>query len=177
MAQAKLKVEGSISGSPDLIYIQHQGSHICLEVWDIKFSQSISYAQKWRVAFYAYLLDCLLNGETFSLPVKVSALGGLVYPSIDREKLFEKAPFVLAPYRAWMPRLIAQWKTDSGRSSAVQSYSMESSCTSCRYFSYCYQETLFKDSTAPKNRTIVSRNIESNDFPKKFQAMVFYPLR
>jgi Lhr-like helicase len=173
LAQVKLKVEGTINGSPDLIYIQHQGSHICLEVWDIKFSQSVSYAQKWRIAFYAYLLDCLLNGETFLLPVKVSALGGLVYPSIDREKLFEKAPFVLAPYRAWMPRLMAQWKTDSGRSSAVQDYSMEFSCTSCRYFSYCYQETLFKDPTNPENRTIVSLNIESNDFPKNSKQWYF----
>lgn len=173
LAQAKLKIEESLSGSPDLIYIQHQGSHICLEVWDIKFSQSISYAQKWRIAFYAYLLDYLLKGETFSLPVKVSALGGLVYPSVDREKRFEKAPFVLAPYRAWMPRLIAQWKTDSGRSSAVQSYSMEFSCTSCRYFSYCYQETLFKDLTTPENRTIVSRNIDSNDFPKNSKQWFF----
>lgn len=172
LAQAKLKVEGSISGSPDLIYIQHQGSHICLEVWDIKFSKSISYAQKWRIAFYAYLLECLLKGEAFSLPVKVSALGGLVYPPIDREKRFEKAPFVLAPYRAWMPRLIAQWKTDSRRSSAAQSYSMEFSCTSCCYFSYCYQETL-SDSTASENRTIVSRNIESNDFPKNSKQWYF----
>ena len=173
LAQAKLKVEGSISGTPDLIYIQHQGSHICLEVWDIKFSQSISYAQKWRIAFYAYLLDRLLNGETFLLPVRVSALGGLVYRPMDREKLFEKASFILAPYRAWMPRLLAQWKTDSGRSSAVQDYSMEFSCTSCRYFSYCYQETLFNNATTPNNRMIVSRNIESNDFPKNSKQWYF----
>ena len=173
LAQAQLKIEGSISGSPDLLYIQHQGSHICVEVWDIKFSQSISYAQKWRIAFYVYLLECLLQDEAFSLPVQISALGGLVYPSLDREKRFEKTPFVVAPYRAWMPRLIAQWKTDSGRSSAVQSYSMEGSCTSCRYFSYCYQETLFTDSTTPKKRMIVSRNIESNDFPKNTKRWYF----
>lgn len=173
LAQAKLKAEGSIHGSPDLIYIQHQGSHICLEVWDIKFSHAVSYAQKWRIAFYTYLLDCLLKSETFLLPVKLSALGGLVYPSIDRGKLFEKAPFVLAPYRAWMPRLIAQWKTDSGLSSAVHDYAMEFSCTSCRYFSYCYQETLFKDSTTLKNQTIVSQNIESNDFPKNSKQWYF----
>ena len=72
-----------------------------------------------------------------------------------------------------MPRLIAQWKTDSGRSSAVQNYSMDFSCTSCRYFSYCYQETLLKDSTAPENQTIVSRNIESNDFPKNSKQWYF----
>jgi superfamily II DNA/RNA helicase len=181
LAQAKLKTEKlecSLSGSPDLIYIQHKGSHICLEVWDIKFSQSISYAQKWRIAFYTYLLEDLLKGETFSLPVKVSALGGLVYPSIDSEKQFEKAPFILAPYRAWMPRLIAQWKTDSGRSSAVQDYSMEFSCTTCRYFSYCYQEMLLTASPAPEKQTIaisriISRNIESNDFPKNSKQWFF----
>jgi Lhr-like helicase len=171
LAQAKLNVEDSTSGSPDLIYIQHQGSHICLEVWDIKFSQSISYAQKWRIAFYAHLLEDLLKVETFSLPVKVSALGGLVYPS--REKPFEKTPFVLAPYKAWIPRLIAQWKIDAGRTSAIQSYTMEFSCTTCRYFSYCYQETLFNDSTAPENWTIVSRNMESNDFPKNSKHWYF----
>ncbi|MES2199859.1 MAG: DEAD/DEAH box helicase [Chlamydiota bacterium] len=173
LAQAKLKGEGYVSGSPDLIYIHHQDSHICLEVWDIKFSQSISYAQKWRIAFYAYLLDLLLKDETFSLPVKVSALGGLVYPPLDQKKQFEKTPFILAPYRAWMPRLIAQWGTDSRQNSSIQSYFMESSCTSCRYFSYCYQETLLTDSTTLQDKMIVSRNIESNDFPKNSKQWYF----
>jgi len=173
LAQAKLKGKNHVSGNPDLIYIQHQGSHICLEVWDIKFSQSISYAQKWRIAFYAYLLDDLLKGETFSLSVKVSALGGLVYPSNDPVSRFKKAPFVLAPYSAWMPRLIAQWQTDSVASSAAQNYSMELSCTSCRYFSYCYQETLLTDSAAAEKLSIVSRNIESNDFPKNSKQWFF----
>ncbi|MGL5263356.1 MAG: DEAD/DEAH box helicase [Candidatus Rhabdochlamydia sp.] len=170
LAQAKLKIEDSITGSPDLIYIQHQESHICLEVWDIKFSHSISYAQKWRIAFYTYLLDYLLKSERFSIPVKISVLGGLVYP--HREKRFEKAPFVLAPYRAWIPWLIAQWKADSEQSASIQNYFMEFSCTSCRYFSYCYQETLFTESTIPENR-IVSRNIESNDFPKNSKHWYF----
>ena len=173
LAQAKLKVEGSFSGSPDLIYMQHQGPHICLEVWDIKFSQSISYAQKWRIAFYTYLLDHLLQGEPFLLPIKVSLLGGLVHRSKDREKLFEKASYLLAPYTTWMPRLLAQWKRNSEESSAVFDYSMESSCTSCSYFSYCYQEFLFKDAKPAKERTIVSLNIESNDFPKNSKQWYF----
>ncbi len=74
-----------------------------------------------------------------------------------------------------MPRLIAQWETDSLRASAAQDYSMEFSCTSCRYFSYCYQETLFKDkeSTPPENQTIISRQIDSNDFPKNSKHWYF----
>lgn len=173
LAQAKLNVEGTLKGNPDLVYMQHQGSHICLEVWDIKFSQSISYAQKWRIAFYAYLLESLLNLETFLIPVKVSTIGGLVTPSTQKEKLFEKTPFALAPYKAWMPRLIAQWKTDSGRSSSVQDFFMDHSCTSCRYFSYCYQETLLKEIKIPKNQTIVTRNIQSNDFPNNSKHWYF----
>lgn len=181
LARAKLKVELSThegppeiaAGSPDLIYIKHQAAHICIEVWDIKFSQSVSYAQKWRVAFYTHLLDCLLKSETFLFPVQISALGGLVYPSSDDEKLFDKTPFVLAPYKVWMPRLIAQWKSDSQRSSAVENYSMESSCTSCQYFSYCYQETLFKESMTCSTRTIISQNIESNDFPRNSKQWYF----
>lgn len=181
LVQAHLKVDApadetlkeTTSGTPDLIYIEHQGGHICLEVWDIKFSQSLSYAQKWRIAFYTYLLDCLLKGETFLLPVEVSALGGLIYPSMDKAKLFEKTPFVLAPYRTWMPRLIEEWRTNSLVSSAIENYSMELSCTSCRYFSYCYQEVLFKDTMTPDNATIMSRNIESNDFPNNSKHWYF----
>lgn len=171
LADAKLKVEGATPQGPDLIYIQHQGSHICLEIWDIKFSPSISYGQKWKIAFYAHLLDSLIKSESFSLPVKVSPLGGSVYPSKNPEQPFEKAPFVLAPYTLWMPRLLTQWKTDSLRSSAAEDYAMEFSCTSCRYFSYCYQEMLHSQ-TLP-NDGIVSRNIESNDFPKNTRHWYF----
>jgi superfamily II DNA/RNA helicase len=165
LAEAYFSVEASMTGSPDLIYIQHQGSHICLEIWDITFSPSIHYAHKWKVAFYAHLLDRLLKEEFFALPIQVSPLGGLLYPSIQMEKPFEKHPFVLAPYRTWIGRLLAQWSKDSGRDSAVQDYSMEFSCTSCRYFSYCYQETLLKDSTSLENRTLITQNTISNDFP------------
>lgn len=166
LAEPKLKVEGSIYGSPDLIYIQHQGSHISLEVRGIKSSKSISYAHKWRIAFYAYLLESLLKETSFLLPVKVSAFGVFIHSSVDLNKRFEITSFMLAPYNAWMPRLIEQWKIDSSRSSALHGFSMESSCTSCRYFSYCYQETLYQDPLDSINRAIVSKNVDSNDFPK-----------
>ncbi len=171
LAQAALQSDETMSGSPDLLYIQHQGSHICLEVWDVKFSQLVSYAQKWRIAFYAYLLENFLKSEIFSLPVKISFLGGIVYRSMSLDKLFKKTSFTLAPFQSWLPRLLAQWKTDSERSSAVQEYRLESSCTSCRYFSYCYQETLF--SAIGQDQKIVSRNIESNDFPKNSKHWYF----
>jgi superfamily II DNA/RNA helicase len=172
LVQSKLKVAG-LKAAPDLIYIQYHKSYICLEVWDIKFSQSITYAQKWRVAFYSYLLEQLLKDETFSLMVKISPLGGIVCPSIDRENEFKKVPFILSAYKAWMPRLLEKWKIDSESNSSVQKYSMESSCCNCCYFSYCYQETLFSNLAAEKNKTIISRNIESNDFPKNTKHWYF----
>jgi superfamily II DNA/RNA helicase len=173
VAQAKLEVNRRLKGSPDLIYLKPEGSHICLEIWDIKSGYTVTYAQKWRIAFYAYLLECLLEKEDFLLPVKVSDLGGLVYRNLDEEKLFDRSPFVLAHYKSWMPRLIEQWETDSINSAAANSYSMDLTCTSCRYFSYCYQETLFKETTPTENQSIVSLGLASNDFPKNSKHWFF----
>lgn len=173
LVQAKLQLDGHFKGSPDLIYLKSEGSHICLEIWDIKNGSTFTYAQKWRIAFYAYLLECLLKKESFSLPIKVSDLGGLVYHHLDKKKLFERTPFLLAHYRKWMPRLIAQWKRDSMQSSAAQNYSMDCNCISCHYFSYCYQETLFKNPHPIQTQTILSLGIESNDFPKNSKHWYF----
>lgn len=173
LAQVKLECEGTLRGIPDLMYIKYQESHICLEVWDIKNSQTVNYAQKWRIAFYSYLLQSLLQKDAFLLPVKISDQAGLVYSCDDQTKLYERASFLLAPYLTWMPRLIAQWKTDALRSTAIDAYSLEASCTSCHYFSYCYQETLFKEPIPLENQTIVSRNIVSNDFPKNTKQWFF----
>jgi superfamily II DNA/RNA helicase len=172
LARAELEVNQHLKGSPDLIYLKFEGSHISLEIWDIKNGTTFTYAQKWKIAFYAYLLEFLLKNESFLLPVKVSDLGGLVYNHVDKEKLFERTPFLLAHYKSWMPRLIAQWETDSTQSTAVQNYSMDSKCTSCRYFSYCYQETLFKD-PVPVIPSIVSLELDSNDFPKNSKQWFF----
>lgn len=172
LARTKLEVDKH-KGIPDLIYIKHEESHICLEIWDVKNGQAFTYAQKWRIAFYAYLLESLLKKEAFLLPVKVSDLGGLVYRHVDKEKLFERTPFLLTHYRSWMPRLITQWETNALQSSAIQDYSMDSSCTSCRYFSYCYQESLFKESAPPDNPSIVCLEVESNDFPKNSKEWFF----
>jgi len=176
LARAQLEVEGYLKGCPDLIYLKHEGSHICLEVWDIKNGYAFTYAQKWQIAFYAYLLEILLKKESFSFPVKISDLGGLVYRHVDKEKLFERTPFLLMHYKSWMPRLIAQWQRDAAQSSAIQNYSLSSTCTSCRYFSYCYQETIFKFKDLEyneKNQTIIPLQIESNDFPKNSKLWFF----
>lgn len=173
LSRAKLKVEHSLSlkGSPDLIYLKQEGSHICVEVWDILNGYTFTYAQKWRSAFYAYLLEFFLMDKSFSLPLKLSELGGFIYRHVDKEKLFERAPFLLTHFKSWMPRLITQWKIDSMQD--AYSYSMDSTCTSCRYFSYCYQETLFKHPAPIKNSTILSLDRESNDFPRNTKQWFF----
>ena len=72
-----------------------------------------------------------------------------------------------------MWRLITQWKKDSIRQTALEEYAMSSSCTSCHYFSYCYQENLFKPSPPLENQMMISRNIQSNDFPKNTKQWFF----
>ncbi len=144
-------------GSPDLIYLKYVGSHVRLEVWDIKDQEGFSYAQKWRLAFYVYLLEALLQG----VPVIISNCAGMVHRNGAE---LQRTPFALLHFTSWMPHLIAQWRGDSD--APPDQYSLSSSCTSCRYFSYCYQETLLK-TPIPHKLEIVCVNPDSTDFPPK----------
>ena len=158
LAQVKLTVDHPfpMKGSPDLIYLKHEGLHVRLEVWDIKDREDFTYAQKWRLAFHVYLLERLLQGT----PVTISNCAGLVHRSGVEQK---RTPFALAHFISWMPHLIAGWRADSMK--PPDQYSLNSSCTSCRYFSYCYQETLLKNQAPSHEPAIVCINPESTDFP------------
>lgn len=173
LIQPTLEVHHSMAllGKPDLIYLKHTSSSVCAEVWDIKKGYSFTYAQKWRIAFYAYLLESILEKQSYALPVKVSELGGLVYCHTDQDKLFDRSHFLLAHFRSWMPRLMAQWKIDSMQHSGRDT--MDSTCAPCRYFSYCYQETLFKNPIPNENSAIVPLQNESNHFPKNTKQWFF----
>ena len=171
LVRATLVLDG-FKGSPDFIYIKHEGSHICIEIWDIKNTLSCNYAHKWRVAFYAFLLKTLLKAEleTFSLPIQFSKLGGVIHRHVDSSKPFERTAFFLFPYQSWLPRLIAKWKTDATQRSVQPA--LASHCTSCTYFSYCYQEMLFKD-PLPEMPASTSLGVDSNDFPKNTKQWFF----
>ncbi len=158
LAGAKLTIDHPFQmlGSPDLIYLKHEGSHVRLEVWDIKDQEIFSYAQKWRLAFYVYLLERLLQGA----PVIISDCAGLVHRSGAKQI---RTPFALVHFTSWTPHLIAEWQADSIK--PPNQYSLNSSCTSCRYFSYCYQETLFKSQAPTCEPAIVCVNPESTDSP------------
>ncbi|MBS3904082.1 MAG: DEAD/DEAH box helicase [Simkania sp.] len=160
LARAKLTIDHPfpMRGSPDLIYLKYEGSHVCLEVWDIKDQENFSYTQKWRLAFYVYLLERFLEGA----PVTISDCAGLVHRSGAEQK---RTPFALAHFTSWMPHLIAGWRADSMK--PPNQYSLNSSCTSCRYFSYCYQETLLKSQVPTYVPAIVCVESESIDFPPK----------
>ena len=157
LARVKLTVDHPfpMKANPDLIYLKYEGSHVRLEVWDIKDQETFTYAQKWRLAFYVYLLERLLQGA----PVKISNCAGLVHRSGVEQK---RTPFALVYFTSWMPHLIAQWRADSTK--PHDQYSLNSSCTSCRYFSYCYQETLLKNQASTHRPAIVCIEPESIDF-------------
>jgi hypothetical protein len=158
LAGVKLAIDHpfSMRGNPDLIYLKYAQSHVRLEVWDIKDQETFTYAQKWRLAFYVYLLERLLEG----VPVIISTCAGLVHRSGTEQK---RTPFNLMHFTSWMPHLIAQWRADSMK--PPSQYSLSSSCTSCRYFSYCYQETLLKNQVPTHESAIVCIEPESTDFP------------
>ncbi len=160
LAGAKLTIDHPfpMKGNPDLIYLKNEGSYVRLEVWDIKDRENFSYAQKWRLAFCVYLLKRLLQGA----PVIISDCAGLVHRSGNEQK---RTPFALVHFISWMPHLIALWQADSMKS--PDQYSLNSRCTSCRYFSYCYQETLLKTEASTHLSEIVCITPESIDFPPK----------
>lgn len=170
LVRATLEVD-RFKGSPDLIYIKPAESRACIEVWDIKYSLHATYAHQWRVAFYAHLLSSLLQTESFTLPIMHSKVGGILHRHTDGEKLFHKTPFVLAPYTSMMPRLLTQWKTDSMQPDSAKRYTLESKCTACDYFSYCYQEALLQNSLESFKPAHVEA--ESNDFPKNTHRWFF----
>lgn len=159
LAQVKLAIDHPfpMRGNPDLIYLKYEGHHVRLEVWDIKEQEGFSYAQKWRLALYVYLLEASLQGA----PVIISNCAGMVYRNGTEIK---RTPFALLPFTSWIPHLITQWRGDSMR--PPDHYSLSSSCTSCRYFSFCYQETLLKTATLHQPE-IVCVNPESTDCPPK----------
>lgn len=158
LARAKLAINSpfSMRGVPDLIYLKPEGARVRLEVWDIKDQEEFTYAQKWRLAFYTYLLKSLLQGA----PVIISECAGLVHRSGAEQK---RTPFALTHFTSWMPHLIAMWQVGSLKS--PEQFSLNASCTSCRYFSYCYQETLCKNQTPAHDPAIVCIASESIDFP------------
>lgn len=159
LAHTKLTVNHPflMSGRPDLIYLKYEApSQVCLEVWDIKDQENFTYARKWRLAFYVYLLQSILQNAS----LKISPCAGLVHRSGLEQK---RTPFSLLHYISWIPHLIAKWQADSLKS--FDQYSLESSCTSCRYFSYCYQEHLLKTEPTPDQGAIVVKEPESIDFP------------
>ncbi|MCB1181287.1 MAG: DEAD/DEAH box helicase [Chlamydiia bacterium] len=158
LARAKLVIDYpfSMRGVPDLIYLKPEDVHVRLEVWDIKDQEGFTYAQKWRLAFYVYLLKSFLQGY----PVIISECAGLVHRSGAEQ---QRTPFALIHFTSWMPRLIAMWQVDSLKS--PDQYSLNAHCTACRYFSYCYQETLFKNQTPAHDPAIVCIASESIDFP------------
>lgn len=175
LVRASLEIDG-FKGSPDFIYIKHEGSKLCMEIWDIKNSESCHYAHKWRVAFYVFLLERLLEQESFTLPITLSRLGGVIHRHVNCDELFDRTAFLLAPYSSFLPRLIAQWETNAGQASSVQNHALASHCTSCSYFSSCYQEALFQEITpdaAPPLSTFCSLGIDSNDFPKNSKQWFF----
>lgn len=158
LARAKLTIDHpfSMRGSPDLIYLKYEGSCVHLEVWDIKDQEIISYAQKWRLAFYVYLLKRLLQETS----VIISECAGLVHRVGTEQK---RTPFALRYFTSWITHLIDMWRVHSLK--PPDQYSLNSSCTVCPYFSYCYQETLFKTPASVHDPVIVCTAPESIDLP------------
>ena len=163
-----------MQSQPHLIYIHYQKDHICLEVWAITSSQPIHYSRKWRIAFDAFLLSKHIATKTHSLPITLSRVGGCILPKVDGKTPYQSLPFDLTPYQTWIPRLLSRWEQDAQSPSSLSRYEMTTRCTSCPYFSYCYQETLTSKPPSPPEMDITVVNPRpSAHFSEKTQHWFF----
>lgn len=156
VGKVKLEIDHPfpMKGVVDLIYLKYEADHVRLEVWGIKDQETFSYAYKWQLAFYVYLLEHLLHESS----VIFSECAGLVHRK-GVEQI--RTPFSLLPFKNWMDRLLSQWRQESLKPPAH--YTLSQKCSSCHYFSYCYQETLFKKPHPCHAQAIVCTKPETTD--------------
>lgn len=133
-------------GIPDLIQLRvaENANFLSLQIGDIKGSSRPRYYQKWQVAFYAWLLQQVIDHNLELAHLKVADCGFLLTPSGDadfvRRHVFDLKPYLTAIKALWLnlnsvlaaPPLQACWQ-------------LQKHCVSCPAFLFCYQQALNKE--------------------------------
>ena len=130
-------------GIPDLLQIRsgEETGWLSLQVGDIKSSARPRYYQKWQVAFYAWLLDQILEDRPELAPLSVADNGFLLIPS-GRADLAQRHVFDLKPYFASIRAVLSQISAVLARPHQQAFWHLQKHCTHCGFFDYCYHQAL-----------------------------------
>ena len=151
-------------GIPDLVVVTVQEENgqkkALIQVGDIKSSSSPGYHHKWQVAFYALLLEKIL--EEHGICATIAKTGFIITPgdknpgnNKNRQKsrfcqdlffaesgLFQTHEFLLKPYVAAFPVLIKTFGSILSCPPAMADHRLKPGCISCDWFYLCYHTAL-----------------------------------
>ncbi len=138
----------SAVGIPDLIQLRAgaAGNYFLLQVGDIKSSDQPRYYQKWQVAFYAWLLQQLIENshKRTDVPLRVADSGFILTPS-GNDDLAKRHAFDLKPYLASMEAVLQNFKTVLAMLPWETSWHLRKHCVGCPGFTFCYQQALTEE--------------------------------
>ncbi|WP_457552783.1 DEAD/DEAH box helicase [Desulfobacula sp.] len=157
LSQCLLKVDDLMLNSLDQVYINMKGigvpdllvlsvrnikgeKRVVIEVGDIKNHTSLRYHHKWQVAFYARLLEKIIHSH--GIPVIVAKTGFLIARSLKENITYERHRFDLKSYQSAFPILLNTICFFLLRSPLVADHRLQSHCTFCDFFHYCYNNAL-----------------------------------
>jgi hypothetical protein len=110
-------------------------------VGDIKSSQKPRYYQKWQVAFYARLLQSLIEQTPALAHLSVADTGFLLTPS-GTTKLALRQCFALKPYFSSANALFHTIRTTLAAPPAQAFWQLQDHCVNCADFTFCYQQAI-----------------------------------
>jgi len=143
-------------GVPDLLILsvkEENGKKTAvIRVGDIKSSLFPGYHHKWQVAFYALLLEKILN--LHGIPARVAKTGFIFTRSgksrqrpgqhhvFSKSSLYEIHEFNLKAYLAAVPVLFKNFHRVLSGSTALADHRLKPHCVACDWFFPCYHKAL-----------------------------------
>ncbi|MCD6186134.1 MAG: DEAD/DEAH box helicase [Deltaproteobacteria bacterium] len=135
------------TGVPDLLVLSAKEFNgikkAVIEVGDIKSSTSPRFHHKWQVAFYAWLLEKIIN--VHDIPAMVAKTGVLFTRPSVKNRQYEKYRFDLKAYLAAFPMLFKTIQSFLSQPASAADHRLQSHCVSCKWYSVCYQNALVNE--------------------------------
>ena len=129
-------------GIPDLIQVTGvTAEKITLRLGDIKNSRHPLYQQKWQVAFYAFLLQKIVDNNPQLARLRVATDGFLLTPDPHNREP-QRHQFPLSDYQASITTVFNNLQKITRQAPAAVTSQMQNHCVNCSYFGFCLAEAL-----------------------------------
>lgn len=133
-------------GIPDLIQVRtgETNDSVLLQVGDIKSSHQPHYYQKWQVAFYAWLLQSIIENTPAFSSLRPADTGFLLTPSGTAD-LARRHVFDLKPYLSSIKAVFNTFKSTLTAPPLPAFRQIQAHCVTCPGFDFCYQQAIHEE--------------------------------